>query len=146
MPSIKTSSPQTTRNIPSGNTGDKGVSLGPNPRVVSLELHHLATPPTNTHTQDYQKCHDVPDAISPRSPLKLPGSPSTDPVGQAITANGRDVPRRNSLGDLKTPKIRQVQITLRDLGMVREFASSVNLPAVWNVSYLLFVGLNVLGT
>lgn len=130
------SPPQTTRTISSENTGDKRVSLGPKPLVMSLsspEPDHLNTPPTNGRNQDYQ-IRTPPNAINPRSPLKTPGSPqsaslgrSTGPVSQVVTAGVKDVPRRNSLGDLKIPaRISQAQVSLRrDLGMVREFAGSV---------------------
>ena len=130
------SPPQTTRTISSGSAADNGVSLGPKPLLISLsspEPDHLATPPPNSYSQDYQK-RTPPNAINPRSPLKMPGSPqsaslgrSTGPVGQVVAAGVKDVPRRNSLGDLKIPaRISQAQVSLRrDLGMVREFAGSV---------------------
>ena len=86
--------------------------------------------------------------LPPLSPNKLsPGkSPSQSQqsvsLGRATTADadesiglslasgsggGGGLPRRNSLGDLKIPaRISQAQVGLRgDLGLVREFASSV---------------------
>ena len=48
-------------------------------------------------------------------------------VNGTAAAAGAAVPRRNSLGDLKIPaRISQAQVSLRrDLGLVREFAASV---------------------
>ncbi|KAI6127189.1 hypothetical protein F5141DRAFT_1210518 [Pisolithus sp. B1] len=64
---------------------------------------------------------------SPKSPASPPQSASLGRTTQAPTPNP-SVPRRNSLGDLKIPaRISQAQIGLkRDLGMVREFAASVD--------------------
>ncbi|KIN99197.1 hypothetical protein M404DRAFT_155639 [Pisolithus tinctorius Marx 270] len=64
---------------------------------------------------------------SPKSPSSPPQSASLGRTSQAPTPNV-SVPRRNSLGDLKIPaRISQAQIGLkRDLGMVREFAASVD--------------------
>lgn len=53
---------------------------------------------------------------------------SPGPTGSIGAASGSNsVPRRNSLGDLKIPAhISQAQVSLmRDLGMVREFASNI---------------------
>lgn len=84
----------------------------------------------------------VPTSFSPRSSPIAPGrpSPKTPSSPQQSASLGRttqapnptpsnpSVPRRNSLGDLKIPaRISQAQIGLkRDLGMVREFAASVD--------------------
>jgi len=77
------------------------------------------------------------DAPSPnRRPLSPNISPQSASVGRSgvITvaqstspSSSTNVPRRNSLGDLKIPtRISQAQISLRrDLGLVREFAASV---------------------
>lgn len=84
----------------------------------------------------------VPTSFSPRSSPIAPGRPSpmtpsspqqSASLGRATqapnpTPSNSSVPRRNSLGDLKIPaRISQAQIGLkRDLGMVREFAASVD--------------------
>ncbi|KAI6011829.1 hypothetical protein EDC04DRAFT_758818 [Pisolithus marmoratus] len=64
---------------------------------------------------------------SPKAPSSPPQSASLGRTTQAPTPNP-PVPRRNSLGDLKIPaRISQAQFGLkRDLGMVREFAASVD--------------------
>ena len=70
------------------------------------------------------------------SPLSPPIKPSTSPHAASLGRSAQvpstssistAVPRRNSLGDLKIPaRISQAQVGLkRDLGMVREFAASV---------------------
>lgn len=77
-----------------------------------------------------------PKRNTPRSPAKSPGSPQSASLGRSTVspaggvvavAAANSVPRRNSLGDLKIPaRISQAQVSLRrDLGMVREFAASV---------------------
>ena len=77
---------------------------------------------------------------SPASPVasnkatpKSPGSPQSASLGRTAqvpnpSPSNASVPRRNSLGDLKIPpRISQAQIGLkRDLGLVREFATSVD--------------------
>jgi hypothetical protein len=57
------------------------------------------------------------------SPIGLGGGGAMD---KGLSGDG-NVPRRNSLGDLKIPaRISQAQVGLRrDLGMVREFAMNV---------------------
>lgn len=76
------------------------------------------------------------DASSPtRRPLSPNMSPQSASVGrsgvitvaQTGSPSSANVPRRNSLGDLKIPtRISQAQISLRrDLGLVREFAANV---------------------
>ena len=88
----------------------------------------------------------VPTAFSPRSSPIAPGRPSpkgpSSPQQSASlgrtaqvpnpTPSNPTVPRRNSLGDLKIPaRISQAQIGLkRDLGMVREFAASVDSKSI----------------
>lgn len=64
---------------------------------------------------------------------KTPSSPQSASLGRTSQApnsppSNASIPRRNSLGDLKIPaRISQAQIGLkRDLGMVREFATSVD--------------------
>ncbi|KAF9240824.1 hypothetical protein BU15DRAFT_24118, partial [Melanogaster broomeanus] len=68
-----------------------------------------------------------------RASPKSPSSPQSASLGRATQVPNSpvpntSVPRRNSLGDLKIPaRISQAQIGLkRDLGMVREFATSVD--------------------
>ncbi|EGN97663.1 hypothetical protein SERLA73DRAFT_56931 [Serpula lacrymans var. lacrymans S7.3] len=70
--------------------------------------------------------------INRNSPSKAPSSPQSASLGRSThvpstATTNISVPRRNSLGDLKIPaRISQAQIGLkRDLGMVREFAASV---------------------
>ncbi|KAG0698775.1 hypothetical protein DFH29DRAFT_777745, partial [Suillus ampliporus] len=82
-----------------------------------------------------------PASLSPKaSPVSVgrasPGktsSPQSASLGRTTyvplpSSSSVSVPRRNSLGDLKIPaRISQAQISLkRDLGMVREFAASVD--------------------
>ncbi|EIN04083.1 hypothetical protein PUNSTDRAFT_108565 [Punctularia strigosozonata HHB-11173 SS5] len=90
----------------------------------SVSFEAFGTDPIHNTTQR---------AKSPMSIIKAPGSPThyaslgrSTPVS-AITGTASNVPRRNSLGDLKIPaRISQAQVGLRrDLGMVREFAASV---------------------
>lgn len=73
-----------------------------------------------------------PVALNKATP-KTPSSPQSASLGRTTQApnppsSNASVPRRNSLGDLKIPaRISQAQIGLkRDLGMVREFATSVD--------------------
>ncbi|KAH7914872.1 hypothetical protein BJ138DRAFT_1123089 [Hygrophoropsis aurantiaca] len=81
----------------------------------------------------------LPVSMSPRPSLSSrntpakPVSPQSASLGRTTqvpnqAASNVSVPRRNSLGDLKIPaRISQAQIGLkRDLGMVREFAASVD--------------------
>ena len=79
----------------------------------------------------------IPSTASPVTPSKMtpksPGSPQSASLGRTTQApnpppSNASVPRRNSLGDLKIPaRISQAQIGLkRDLGLVREFATSVD--------------------
>ncbi|KAH7925772.1 hypothetical protein BV22DRAFT_1033576 [Leucogyrophana mollusca] len=84
--------------------------------------------------------NSLPASMSPRtSPMSSRGAPAKPVSPQSAslgrttqvpnqTASSAAVPRRNSLGDLKIPaRISQAQIGLkRDLGMVREFAASVD--------------------
>ncbi|KAF8552674.1 hypothetical protein OG21DRAFT_1604557 [Imleria badia] len=72
-------------------------------------------------------------AASNKATPKTPGSPQSASLGRTTQApipspSNVSVPRRNSLGDLKIPaRISQAQIGLkRDLGLVREFATSVD--------------------
>ena len=72
-------------------------------------------------------------AASNKATPKTPGSPQSASLGRTAQVPiqpppNASVPRRNSLGDLKIPaRISQAQIGLkRDLGLVREFAISVD--------------------
>ncbi|KAJ3800708.1 hypothetical protein GGU11DRAFT_662163, partial [Lentinula aff. detonsa] len=55
------------------------------------------------------------------------GKNITSSTSMPATSTSANVPRRNSLGDLKIPaRISQAQVGLRrDLGMVKEFAGRV---------------------
>ncbi|KAF8837657.1 hypothetical protein BDN67DRAFT_983084 [Paxillus ammoniavirescens] len=71
--------------------------------------------------------------VANRASPKTPSSPQSASLGRTTQApnppaSNASVLRRNSLGDLKIPaRISQAQIGLkRDLGMVREFATSVD--------------------
>ncbi|KIK93399.1 hypothetical protein PAXRUDRAFT_516961 [Paxillus rubicundulus Ve08.2h10] len=71
--------------------------------------------------------------VANRASPKTPSSPQSASLGRTAQspnppASNASVLRRNSLGDLKIPaRISQAQIGLkRDLGMVREFATSVD--------------------
>ncbi|KAF8625459.1 hypothetical protein AX17_006860 [Amanita inopinata Kibby_2008] len=86
-----------------------------------------ASPPTSPKQTTPKK--------RPLTPGKSPSSPQSASLGRSAYSPGRDnespsektTVRRNSLGDLKIPaRISQAQVGLRrDLGMVREFATSV---------------------
>ncbi|KAG9312476.1 hypothetical protein JVU11DRAFT_6862 [Chiua virens] len=71
--------------------------------------------------------------VASKTTLKTPSPPQSASLGRAAqvlnpSASNASIPRRNSLGDLKIPaRISRAQIGLkRDLGMVREFATSVD--------------------
>ncbi|KAH9913710.1 uncharacterized protein B0H18DRAFT_1047727 [Fomitopsis serialis] len=86
---------------------------------------------------------------SPTKP-KLASSPgqaaslgrATQPLKELETVGVGSVPRRNSLGDLKIPaRISQAQVGLRrDLGMVREFAASIEQLKQLQQTYRSLVG------
>ncbi|KAJ3750420.1 hypothetical protein DFH05DRAFT_1467183 [Lentinula detonsa] len=97
-------------------------------------------------------------AVSPKavSPLtaslgRSTGVPSSGMGGKNITSStsmpatstSTNVPRRNSLGDLKIPaRISQAQVGLRrDLGMVKEFAGRVERELVFTAYFQMFLNL-----
>lgn len=113
------------------------------PRVISPTPHTTPTPPSDAPSS--------PKRLTPRSPGKSPGSPQSASLGRSAIPNipsmnlagsAGHVPRRNSLGDLKIPaRISQAQVSLRrDLGMVRDFAASVE-RMFWFL-YIFYVGTN----
>ncbi|KAA1478798.1 hypothetical protein DENSPDRAFT_934411 [Dentipellis sp. KUC8613] len=104
------------------------------PAIESLLLRPSTEVPPSQISQLSHNSHTSTSTLTPRaSPTKPPGSPQSASLGRttqpppAVPTN-TNVPRRNSLGDLKIPaRISQAQVGLkRDLGMVRDFASSVD--------------------
>ncbi|KAG2124807.1 hypothetical protein DEU56DRAFT_826617 [Suillus clintonianus] len=106
---------------------------------------------TASHSAPINISQGIESLFVPSSSAPASLSPKTSPVSASRTSPGKasspqsaslgrttqvpppslssaSVPRRNSLGDLKIPaRISQAQISLkRDLGMVREFAASVD--------------------
>ncbi|ESK86650.1 hypothetical protein Moror_9711 [Moniliophthora roreri MCA 2997] len=92
--------------------------------------------------------HSPPSTSSPSLAIsnKAPASPQSASLGRSAVSpviasnsaiNNANVPRRNSLGDLKIPaRISQAQVGLRrDLGMVREFAANVEQLKELQVAY-----------
>ncbi|KAG7099204.1 hypothetical protein E1B28_001071 [Marasmius oreades] len=124
------------------------------PRVASDETigkTAQASSPANIETLLLPR---TPPSTSPPSLVlalkKPPTSPQAASLGRSTVAPAiagssavRDynVPRRNSLGDLKIPaRISQAQVGLRrDLGMVREFAANVEQLKELQVSYITLV-------
>lgn len=98
------------------------------PAALSTILH-----PTSV---EISPKHISPGAVG-RSSAKTTGTPQSTSLGRSTVVLGTSpissgsvtaaVPRRNSLGDLKIPpRISQAQVSLRrDLGLVRDFAASV---------------------
>ena len=107
----------TARSIPLniGNGMEPMIPSTSAPASITMSPIPSASPPSNKGTP------------------KTPGSPQSASLGRTTQApnpppSSASVPRRNSLGDLKIPaRISQAQIGLkRDLGLVREFATSVD--------------------
>ncbi|CCM05241.1 uncharacterized protein FIBRA_07451 [Fibroporia radiculosa] len=110
----------------------------PQPALESSRSYPVLS--TRSSVNVVRKSTSSPISPSP-TPLPSPTRPklSTSPqqaaslgratlISKDLQAEASPVPRRNSLGDLKIPaRISQAQVGLRrDLGMVREFAASVD--------------------
>ena len=108
------------------------------PRAVTQDSSGRTPRAPSPNNLDYLLQSNAPSTSSPSLVLsnKPPASPQAASLGRATVApaivgsailRDSNVPRRNSLGDLKIPaRISQAQVGLRrDLGMVREFASNV---------------------
>ncbi|KAG2136566.1 uncharacterized protein EDB93DRAFT_774828 [Suillus bovinus] len=100
------------------------------PNNISQGVESLFVPSSSAPASLSPKASPV--SASRASPGKA-SSPQSASLGRATQvplspSSSTSVPRRNSLGDLKIPaRISQAQISLkRDLGMVREFAASVD--------------------
>ncbi|KAK7058973.1 hypothetical protein VNI00_001597 [Paramarasmius palmivorus] len=105
------------------------------PRTIGRST---ARTPSPVNLDSLLPSHSPPSTSSPSLVIsnKAPASPQSASLGRSTIAPAisnssgiasANVPRRNSLGDLKIPtRISQAQVGLRrDLGMVREFASNV---------------------
>ncbi|KAI6102289.1 hypothetical protein EDD17DRAFT_1477776 [Pisolithus thermaeus] len=122
LPPIELQPPSPPRTI-----NGKATSHAP-PQNISDGLESFIIPSSSLPTSFTPRSSPMATSrSSPKSPASPPQSASLGRTTQAPTPNP-SVPRRNSLGDLKIPaRISQAQIGLkRDLGMVREFAASVD--------------------
>ncbi|KAI6104575.1 hypothetical protein EDD16DRAFT_1492581 [Pisolithus croceorrhizus] len=122
LPPIELQPPSPPRTI-----NGKATSHSP-PQNISDGLESFIIPSSSLPTSFTPRSSPMATSrSSPKSPASPPQSASLGRTTQAPTPNP-SVPRRNSLGDLKIPaRISQAQIGLkRDLGMVREFAASVD--------------------
>ncbi|KAI0942760.1 hypothetical protein AcW1_003305 [Taiwanofungus camphoratus] len=152
LPPIELQPPSPPR-VPAG-VGGEGSSPSPSDAAIDVLLRpHPMLEPSRSHPTLSTRSSDAAtpavvsrssSSTSPHSsPLPSPAKPKPSSPPQAaslgratvlqpqkdkdmVTVTGA-VPRRNSLGDLKIPaRISQAQVGLRrDLGMVKEFASSV---------------------
>lgn len=122
------------------------IELHPPSPPRAINAAHSVTWNISDRTEPMMPSMSAPASItmgpiaSPTSPVsankaipKTPSSPQSASLGRATQvpnppSSNAPAPRRNSLGDLKIPaRISQAQIGLkRDLGMVREFATSVD--------------------
>ncbi|KAG2362960.1 hypothetical protein BDR07DRAFT_1405595, partial [Suillus spraguei] len=108
----------------------------PDQLLPPIELQPPSPPRTlngvsASHSAPINISQGVESLFVPSSSAPASLSPKTRRATQAplpSLSSSASVPRRNSLGDLKIPaRISQAQISLkRDLGMVREFAASVD--------------------
>ncbi|KAJ8083987.1 hypothetical protein PM082_002754 [Marasmius tenuissimus] len=118
------------------------------PRTVTESSIGKIPRPPSPNNLDILLQSNAPSTSSPSLVLsnKPPASPQAASLGRSTVApaivgsailRDSNVPRRNSLGDLKIPaRISQAQVGLRrDLGMVREFASNVEQLKELQVSY-----------
>lgn len=122
LPPIELQPPSPPQTI----NGKAGSQL--QPQSISDGLESFIIPSSSLPTSFTPRSSPMTTSrTSPKSPSSPPQSASLGRTSQAPTPNA-SVPRRNSLGDLKIPaRISQAQIGLkRDLGMVREFAASVD--------------------
>lgn len=109
--------------------GREAPSANDEPDSISSNLDtSYSRPSVETSSSVHSQVVALP--LSP--PVKLSTSPHAASLGRSAQVPSTSsittaVPRRNSLGDLKIPaRISQAQVGLkRDLGMVREFAASV---------------------
>jgi len=124
LPPIELQPPSPPRTL-NGVTASHSVPIN-----ISQGVESLFVPSTSAPASLSPKASPV--SASRASPGKS-SSPQSASLGRATQAplpasSSASVLRRNSLGDLKIPaRISQAQISLkRDLGMVREFAASVD--------------------
>lgn len=125
LPPIELHPPSPPRTINAARSIAMNISDGIEPMIPST-----SAPASITMTPIASSTSPV---ASNKATPKTPSSPQSASLGRATQApnpppSNASVPRRNSLGDLKIPaRISQAQIGLkRDLGMVREFATSVD--------------------
>lgn len=119
------SPPRTINGMSTAHSIPLNISDGFEPMMAST-----SAPASTTMSQMVSSASPV---ASNKATPKTPSSPQSASLGRTAQApsppsSNATVPRRNSLGDLKIPaRISQAQIGLkRDLGMVREFATSVD--------------------
>ncbi|KAG2346198.1 hypothetical protein BDR05DRAFT_1057828 [Suillus weaverae] len=124
LPPIELQPPSPPRTL-NGVTASHSVPIN-----ISQGVESLFVPSSSAPASLSPKASPV--SASRASPSKS-SSPQSASLGRATqvplpSSSSVSVPRRNSLGDLKIPaRISQAQISLkRDLGMVREFAASVD--------------------
>lgn len=119
-------------------------TLEPSRSYPALSSSRSATPLASRPSAEMvPSMSPIPSPLPSPTKPKLASSPgqaaslgrATQPPKELENAGSGAVPRRNSLGDLKIPaRISQAQVGLRrDLGMVREFAASIE-----RESYLAF--------
>jgi hypothetical protein len=124
LPPIELQPPSPPRTL-NGVTASHSAPININQGVESLFVPSSSAPASLSPKSN-------PVSASRTSPGKA-SSPQSASLGRATqvplsSSSSVSIPRRNSLGDLKIPaRISQAQISLkRDLGMVREFAASVD--------------------
>ncbi|KAE9408086.1 hypothetical protein BT96DRAFT_21501 [Gymnopus androsaceus JB14] len=110
-----------------------GSTIGLTAHEDSLDLDALPPPPSSSSSSNFSSpsllLKSSTGTVKPPLTASL-GRSTIVPVmiaSSSMPASSSNVPRRNSLGDLKIPaRISQAQVGLRrDLGMVKEFATNV---------------------
>ncbi|KAL0581621.1 hypothetical protein V5O48_000437 [Marasmius crinis-equi] len=119
LPPIELQPPSPPRTVVDRSTGKTARAASPNNLDTLL---HASNAPSTSSPSLVLKPTGSPQAASLGRSTVVPAI-----VGSSAILRDSNVPRRNSLGDLKIPaRISQAQVGLRrDLGMVREFASNV---------------------
>ncbi|KZT65498.1 hypothetical protein DAEQUDRAFT_716400 [Daedalea quercina L-15889] len=142
LPPIELQPPSPPREARRDRT-DLSKLFGPRPTLEPSRSHpallssRSATPlASRPSAEDVPQISPIPSPLPSPTKSKLAASPgqaaslgrATQPPKELECAGSGSVPRRNSLGDLKIPaRISQAQVGLRrDLGMVREFAASID--------------------
>ncbi|KAF7972308.1 hypothetical protein HWV62_18486 [Athelia sp. TMB] len=107
------------------------------PQQVSEAREKLASPTSPTPTTATARLTRSPASAHSASLGRATIAPPPIASPSPLATHNEGVPRRNSLGDLKIPtRISQAQVSLRrDLGLVREFAGSVEQLKTLQTSY-----------